>query len=66
MPKTTNQNQAQALLDEFKAINEKASDYLNGLDKEIAAMNLKYAQHLVKNDINMMQAAKSALLGKKK
>lgn len=61
---TTN-NQAQALLDEFKAINDKAKDYLSGLDKEIAALDLKYAQHLVKNDISVMQAAKSVLLKEK-
>lgn len=64
MPKTN--NQAQTLLDEFKAINEKAGDYLDGLSKEIAALNLKHAQHLVKNDINMMQAAKSVLSSRKK
>lgn len=64
MPKTN--NQAQVLLDEFKAVNQKAEDYLKGLGEEIAALDLKYAQHLVKNDISMMQAAKSVLLSQKK
>lgn len=62
---TTN-NQVQNLLDEFKAINEKAGDYLAGLSKEIADLDLKYAQHLVKNDINIMKAAESVLLSQKK
>jgi len=64
MPKTN--NQAQALLDEFKAVNDKAGDYLDGLSKEIAVLDLKYAQHLVKNGISVMQAAKSVLLSQKK
>lgn len=63
MPKTN--NQAQALLDEFKSVNEKAKNYLSELDKKIAEQDLKYAQHLVKNDISVMQAAKSILLKKK-
>ncbi|KKS33972.1 MAG: hypothetical protein UU95_C0019G0006 [Parcubacteria group bacterium GW2011_GWC2_42_12] len=64
MPNTN--NQAQALLDEFKAVNDKAGDYLDGLSKEIVAMDLKYAQQLVKNDISVMQAAKSVLLSQKR
>jgi|GEM_PF-1898306 len=66
MPTTNNQNQAQALLDEFKAVNEKARRNLDELDKKIAALDLRYAKSLVQHDINMMQAAKSVLLGKKK
>lgn len=64
MPKTN--NQVQALLDEFKAINAKAKDYLSDLDRKIAEQDLKYAQHLVKNDISVMQAAKSVWLSQKK
>lgn len=63
MPKTN--NQAQDLLDEFKAVNDKAKDYLSDLGKKIAELDLKYAQRLVKNDISVMQAAKSVLLKKK-
>lgn len=64
MPKKN--NQAQDLLREFKAVNKKAKDYLSGLDKKIAELDLKYAQYLVKNDISLMRAAKSVLLSKKK
>jgi len=64
MPNTN--NQVQDLLDEFKAINEKAKNYLSDLDRRIVEQDLKYAQHLVQNDISMMQAAKSALLSQKK
>lgn len=64
MSKTT--NQAQVLLDEFKAVNEKAKNNLSDMDRKIAELDLKYARNLVKNDISMMQAAKSILLNKKK
>lgn len=68
MPKTNNKAQAQvqALLDEFKAINDKAKDYLTDLNRRIAEQDLKYAQHSVQHDINLMQAAKAVLLSKKK
>jgi len=64
MPKTN--NQVQDLLDEFKAVNEKAKDYLSGLDKKIAELDLKYARSLIENDISVMQAAKTILEKKKK
>lgn len=63
MPKTN--NQAQDLLNEFKAVNKKAEDYLSGLGKKIAGLDLQYAQHLVRNDINILKSAKSVLLKKK-
>ncbi|MDD4900631.1 MAG: hypothetical protein PHS62_00760 [Patescibacteria group bacterium] len=67
MPKQNNQaQQAQALLDEFKAANAKAKAFLSDLDKKIAAADLKYAQHLVQNDINIMKAAKTVLEGEGK
>ena len=59
-------NQVQDLLDEFKAINEKAKNYLSELDKKIVQFDLKYAQQLVKHDINMLKAAKNILKSKKK
>jgi hypothetical protein len=59
-------NQAQDLLDEFKAVNAKAKNYLNDLGKKIAELDLKYARHLEQNDINIMKAAKSILEKKKK
>lgn len=58
-------NQVQDLLDEFKAINDKASNYLSELDKKIAQFDLKYARQLVQHDINILQAAKKVLLNKK-
>jgi KaiC/GvpD/RAD55 family RecA-like ATPase len=61
---TTNQ-QAQDLLEEFKAINRKAKDYLDDVKRIIAEIDLKYAQSLVQNDINMMKAAKTILENKK-
>lgn len=63
MPDTN--NQVQGLLDEFKAINDKASSYLSEVDKKIFQFDLKYAQQLVQHDINILQAAKKALLNKK-
>lgn len=59
-------NQVQNLLDEFKAVNKKARDYLSEVNKKIAEIDIKYAQGLVKNDINILQAAKSILLNKKR
>ena len=58
-------NQAQDLLDEFKAINRKAKDYLDEVGRKIAELDIKYARQLVNNDINVMKAAKSVLLKKK-
>ena len=63
MPKTN--NQAQNLLNDFKAANQKASDYLSQVNKKIAEFDLAYAKGLVKSDINIMKAAKSLLLKKK-
>lgn len=59
-------NQAQNLLNEFKLVNKTAGDYLSQVNKKIAELDIKYAQGLVKNDINILQAAKSILLNKKK
>ncbi|MBU0722294.1 hypothetical protein KKA93_02450 [Patescibacteria group bacterium] len=64
MPNTN--NQIQDLLNEFKAINEKARNYLSEVDKKIAQLDMKYAQSLVRYDINILKAAKSILLAKKK
>ncbi len=67
MPKNNrkiNQTQAQDLLEEFKAINRKAKDYLDEVNRRIAEIDLKYAQSLVQNDINIMNAAKSLLENK--
>ena len=58
-------NQAQNLLTEFKAVNKKAADYLSQVNKKIAELDIKYAQSLVKYDINILKAAKSILLNKK-
>jgi hypothetical protein len=58
-------NQAQDLLKEFKAVNDQARNYLDGLAKKIAELDMKYAQHLVQNDINVMKAAKTILESKK-
>jgi len=66
MPKINNQAKAQALLNDFKATNFEAKNYLSELGKKIAELDLKYAQQLVKNDINVLKAAKSVLLNKKK
>ena len=63
MPQTN--NQVQDLLDEFKAVNAQAKNYLNDLGKKIAELDLKYARDLVQNDINVMRAAKSILEKKK-
>lgn len=54
-------NQVQDLLNEFKAINDKARNYLDELGKKIAELDMKYAQQLVQNDVNVMKAAKSVL-----
>lgn len=59
-------NQAQGLLTEFKTVNKKIGNYLSQVNKKIAELDLKYAQELVKNDINILKAAKSILLAKKK
>lgn len=59
-------NQAQDLLKELKAVNAKAKDYLNGVGKKMAELDLKYAQSLVQNDIDIMKAAKSILQNKNK
>ncbi|NCQ16178.1 hypothetical protein GW814_00810 [Candidatus Falkowbacteria bacterium] len=64
MPDTN--NQAQSLLNEFKEINLKAKNYLSELDKKIIQFDLKYAQQLVKHDINMLKAAKNILKSKRK
>jgi len=61
-----NNNQAQDLLKEFRAINDKAKTFLDGVGQKIAELDLKYAQSLVRNDINVMKAAKSILQNKKK
>lgn len=58
-------NQAQNLLNEFKAVNEKAKNYLSQVNRKIAELDIKYAQSLVKHDINILKAAKSILLNKK-
>lgn len=63
MPNTN--NQAQNLLNEFKQANKKFKDYLSGVDRTIAELDIKYAQSLVKHDINILKAAKSVLLNKK-
>jgi hypothetical protein len=59
-------NQSQDLLAEFKSINDQARKYLDEAGKKIAALDLKYAQGLVKHDINIMKAAKAILEKKKK
>lgn len=64
MPKKT--NKVQDLLDEFKKVNGEAKDYLDGVGKKIAELDMKYAQSLVRNDINILKAAKKVLEGKKK
>lgn len=64
MPKAN--DQAQNLLNDFKAVNAKAKDYLSELDKKIAAVDLKYARHLVKTDISLMKAAKTIMESKNK
>lgn len=64
MPNTN--NQIQNLLNEFKAVNEKARNYLSEVDKKIAELDIKYAQNLVKYDISILKAAKSVLLNKNK
>jgi len=59
-------NQAQNLLAELKSANEKAKKYLDGVDKKIAELDIKYAQQLVKHDINILKAAKTIIQSKKK
>ena len=53
-------------MDEFKAINAEAKENLTELNRKIAEFDLQYARQLVKNDIGMMQAAKSVLESKKR
>lgn len=62
---TNTKNQAKNLLNDFKAVNKKASDYLSQTNKKIAELDLKYAKGLVKNDINIMKTAKNILSAKK-
>lgn len=64
MPKIN--NQAKNLLNEFKAVNKKAKDYLSQVNKKITELDIKYAQNLVKHDINILRAAKGILQNKKK
>jgi len=63
---TDTNNQAQSLLNEFTDINNRAKDYLDELDKKIVQFDLKYAQQLVKHDVNMLKAAKNIITNKKK
>lgn len=63
MPKN---NQVQNLLNEFKAVNKKTSDYLSEVNKKIAELDVKYAQSLIKHNINILKAAKSVLQKKRK
>jgi len=63
---TDTNNQAQSLLNEFTDINNRAKDYLDELDKKIIQFDLKYAQQLVKHDVNMLKAAKNIITNKKK
>ncbi len=58
--------QAQDLLDEFKAINQKAKNFLEDVDKKIAELDIQYAQQLVRHDINMLKAAKNIIKAKKR
>lgn len=61
-----NNNQIKILLNEFKVVNKKTRDYLSEVNKKIAELDLKYAKSLVKHDINILKAARSILLSKKK
>lgn len=58
--------QIKNLLNDFKRVNEKTKNYLSEVDRRIAELDIKYAQGLVKNNINILQAAKSILLSKNK
>lgn len=63
---TDAKKQAQDLLDEFKAINQKARNFLDDVDKKIAELDIQYAQQLVRHDINMLKAAKNIIKAKKR
>lgn len=63
MPKAS--KQAKNLLNEFKAVNKKAGNYLNRVNKKIAELDIKYTQNLVKYDINILKTAKKLLSSKK-
>ena len=62
----TNNDQIRDLLDEFKTINKKAKNYLDELNLKIIELDLKYAQQMVQNDINVLKTAKSVLQSKGK
>lgn len=66
MPNTNNNIQIKTLLSEFKQTNKKFKNYLNQVDRKIAELDIKYAQSLVKHDINILKAAKSVLQNKRK
>lgn len=58
--------QIKNLLNEFKAVNKRTRDYLSEVNKKIAELDIKYAQNLIKHNINILKAAKSVLLNKKR
>ena len=59
-------DQVQDLLNEFRAVNNNVKNYLNEMTKKIAELDMKYAQQLVRNDINILKSAKSILQNKRK